>query len=287
MTLQATKEETLIISVAQQIKNGDKLLLGIGLPITAGAIAKNTHAPDAILMMESGMVDFKPLINPMHVADACSCKGYSYAIDLFSMFTTVTHRGFIDKAILGVGQIDKFGNVNSSFKGDDPTSDRPITGAGGAPEFISYARETILTLKGGEFVEKLPYFTSPGYFNGGDERDNKGYYPKGSGPKVLISPHGLFKFDSISKEMYLDALFPGVTLDEVKALIPWDLKIADPLNKYPIPTEAEILALRQFNPGSAFTKPVATELSMANMQRKIMERQAQLNQCKTAAPSAN
>jgi glutaconate CoA-transferase subunit B len=287
MTLQITKDELLIISVAKQIENGDKLLLGIGLPITAGAIAKNTHAPDAILMMESGMVDFKPLVTPGHVADACCCKGYSYAVDLFSMFTSITHRGFIDKAILGVGQIDKFGNVNSSYKGDDPTNDRRITGAGGAPEFISYAKETILTLKGGEFVEKLPYFTSPGYFNGGDERDKKGYYPKGSGPKVLITPHGIFKFDSISKELYLDALFPGVTLDEVKAMVPWDLKVADPLSKYPTATDAEVLALRRFSPGSAFTKPVATELSMANMERRIMERAARLNECKSATPSAS
>ncbi|MFH2128733.1 MAG: CoA-transferase [bacterium] len=287
MTLQITKQELIVISVLRQIKDGDRLLLGIGLPIIAGAVAKQTHAPNAILMMESGMIDFKPLVQPIHVADACCTQGYAYAIDLFSMFTTITHRGFIDKAILGVGQVDKFGNVNSSYLGDDPLRDRRITGAGGAPEFIAYARETILTLKGGEFVEKLPYFTSPGYFNGGDERDRKGYYPKGSGPKVLVTPHGLFRFDPQTKEMYLDALFPGVPLEAVKAKVPWKLKVADSLSPFPRPTDEEILALRRFSPASAFRTAVNAELTLANLERKLAEKKARLDRTKTASQTPN
>ncbi len=269
MKLRITEQELLIISVSRQIQNGDKLLLGVGLPLIAGAVAQKTHAPDAILMMESGIVDFKPLIPPGHIADASCTRGYSCAVDMFSMFTTITHQAHIDKAILGVGQIDKFGNLNSVYDGEDPLKDRRISGAGGAPEFISYARETILTMKGGEFVDKLPYFTSPGYFNGGDEREQKGRYMPGSGPKALISPHGMFRFDPVSKEMYLDALFPGVSLDKVKSIVPWELKVADPLHSFPKPTEAEILALRQFSPGSVFPVQVATELALAALERKI------------------
>ncbi len=269
MKLRITEQELLIITVSRQIQNGDKLLLGVGLPLIAGAVAQKTHAPDAILMMESGIVDFKPLIPPGHIADASCTRGYSCAVDMFSMFTTITHQAHIDKAILGVGQIDKFGNLNSMYDGEDPLKDRRISGAGGAPEFISYARETILTMKGGEFVDKLPYFTSPGYFNGGDEREQKGRYTPGSGPKALISPHGMFRFDPVSKEMYLDALFPGVSLDMVKSKVPWELKVADPLHSFPKPTEAEILALRQFSPGSVFPVQVAGELAHAALERKI------------------
>jgi|GEM_PF-3842617 len=87
--------------------------------------------------------------------------------------------------------------------------------------------------------------------------------------------------------MYLDALFPGVTLDEVKALNPWDLKVADPLSECPKATDAETLALRKFAPSSSFTKPVATELSGAHLQKTIAEREARLKQCKSPELSAN
>lgn len=274
MTLQITKQELLIFAVSKEINNRDKLLLGIGLPIIAGAVAQKTHAPDVILMMESGIVDFMPLVPPLHVADSSSSMGYSYAIDLFSMFTTVTHRGFIDKAILGVGQIDRFGNVNSSYVGGNPTKDARITGAGGAPEFIAYAQDTILTLKGGQFVEKLPYFSSPGYFNGGNEREEKGYYPKGSGPKVLVTSNGIFRFDPKTKEMYLDTIFPGVTLDEIRAVVPWELKIADSLRKCPMPTDKEILALREFAPDQSFSRSVSMELMMAHQMQQMADRKA-------------
>ncbi len=260
MAKKYTKQELIIISVARQIRNGDNCLLGIGLPTIAGHVAKHNHAPDVRLMMESGMVDFDPLTPPMHVADACCTQGYSYAIDLFGMFTSITHRGFLDKAVLGVGQIDKFGNLNSSYAETETGETYRITGAGGAPEFISYAQETILTLKSGEFVEKLSYFTSPGYFGGGSERDDCGRYPKGSGPSVLVTPDAMFKFDKTTKEMYLCALAPGKTVSDIQQRIPWELKVAEQLEKFPVPTDKELDVLRRFSPKSSFSTSVANEL---------------------------
>ena len=46
-----------------------------------------------------------------------------------------------------MGQIDKYGNINTSYLGKPPEAQR-ITAAGGAPEFYAYAKETILTMKG-------------------------------------------------------------------------------------------------------------------------------------------
>jgi len=231
-----TKQELLAVTAARQIQNGDVAVLGVGLPILAGALAKQTHAPEAVLLMESGIVDFEPRVLPTNVADATCTRGYGYAIDLFSVFTTITYAGYLDKAFLGVGQIDKYGNINTSYLGMPPKAQR-ITAAGGAPEFYSYARQTILTMKGKGFVEKLPYFTSPGYLGGGDERDRSGRYTPGSGPSILITSKGIFKFHEQTKEMYLDALFPGVSVEDVRADIPWDLQIPDPLDSFPFPME--------------------------------------------------
>lgn len=268
LSKKVTRQEMLVVAAARQIKNGDVCILGIGLPIIAGAVAKKTHAPEAVLMMESGICDFEPRVLPMHVADASASRGYGYATDLFSVFTTITHAGYLDKAFLGVGQIDKFGNINTSYLGAPPDAQR-ISAAGGAPEFYAYAKKSILTMKGGEFVEKLPYMTSPGYLGGGDEREASGRYTPGSGPEVLLTPRGIFRFHEETKEMYLDALFPGVALEQVRARIPWDLKVADKLADYPIPTDEEILALRRFSPRASFSSPVAVQLVYENFMRKI------------------
>lgn len=268
LSKKVTRQELLIVAAARQIKNGDVCILGIGLPIIAGAVAKKTHAPEAVLIMESGICDFEPRILPMHVADATATRGYGYAIDLFSVFATITHAGYLDKAFLGVGQIDKYGNINTSYLGTPPDAQR-ISAAGGAPEFYAYAKKSILTMKGGEFVEKLPYLTSPGYLGGGNEREASGRYTPGSGPEVLLTPRGIFRFHEETKEMYLDALFPGVTVEQVKARIPWDLKVADKLSAYPIPTDEEILALRQFSPRASFPSPVAVQLVFENFKRKM------------------
>jgi glutaconate CoA-transferase subunit B len=267
LSKQVTKEELLVVTAARQIKNGDVVVLGIGLPILAGALAKQTHAPEAVLLMESGIVDFEPCIMPTNVADATCTRGYGYATDLFSVFTTIAYAGYLDKAFLGVGQIDKYGNINTSYLGKPPEAQR-ITAAGGAPEFYAYAKETILSMKGKGFVEKLPYVTSPGYLGGGDERDRSGRYTPGSGPSILITSKGIFKFHKETKEMYLDALFPGVTVDDVRTDIPWDLKVADTIHSFPVPTDEEITFLRRFSPEKSLPNSVARDLTTAYLHQE-------------------
>ena len=274
LTKKITKEELLIVTAARQIKDHDVCVLGIGMPILAGALAKQTHAPKAILLMESGIVDFEPVGLPMNVADATCTRGYGYAIDLFSVFTTITHAGYLDKAFLGVAQIDKYGNVNTSFLGKPPQAQR-ITAAGGAPEFYAYAKETILSMKGAGFVEKLPYFTSPGYLGGGDERERSGRYTPGSGPSILITSKGIFKFQKDTKEMYLDALFPGVNVEDVRAEVPWDLQVADTLHSFPVPCDEEIDFLRSFSPSSSLPNQVGTQLMVENFMRKMVANNVQ------------
>ena len=271
LSKQITKEELLAVTAARQIKNGDVVVLGIGLPILAGALAKQTHAPEAVLLMESGIVDFEPCILPTNVADATCTRGYGYATDLFSVFTTITYAGYLDKAFLGVGQIDKYGNINTSYLGKPPEAQR-ITAAGGAPEFYAYAKETILTMKGKGFVKKLPYVTSPGYLGGGDERERSGRYTPGSGPSILINSKGIFKFHKETKEIYLDALFPGITVEDVRAEIPWDLKVADTIHSFPVPTDEEIEFLRRLSPLSSFPNTVALDLTTTYYRRKMEEK---------------
>ena len=262
MSKRYTLSELLIITCAKEIEDYQNVILGVGLPTTAGALAKALYAPHATLMMESGIMDFEPLVPLNHIADAHACRGFSYATDLFTAFT-MTYRGFVDVCFLGVGQIDKFGNVNTTCIGDYYQPELRLPGSGGAADFISYAKKAVLTLRGGQFVDKLDYFTSPGYLEGGDSRDNSGLFPKGSGPSMLLTTKGVFRFDSATKEMYLAQIHPGVTVDEIKKDIPWDIKVSPTLSQTERPADKEIEFVRRFAPTEALGRQASTDLAIA------------------------
>jgi len=86
--------------------------------------------------------------------------------------------------------------------------------------------------------------------------------PAGSGPSVLITTRGVFKFDAVTKEMYLAELHPGATLDAVRAEVPWDLKVADTLKTTPAPTGEEIAILRSFAPDVVMGRKLQLEVVM-------------------------
>jgi glutaconate CoA-transferase subunit B len=246
-----TLDELLAIVVAKEINDYENVVLGVGVPMTAGALAKALFAPHATLMMESGIVDIRPLLSLNNIADAHSCRGFSYATDLFSAFT-MTYRGFVDVCFLGVGQVDKYGNLNTTVIGDYEKPDLRLPGSGGAADFMSYSKRTVLTMRGGTFVNKLDYFTSPGYLEGGDSRDKT----------------GLFRFDPMTKEMYLSQIYPGVKLESIKKDIPWDLKVASDLSVTPRPTDEEIDFIRDFAPELSAGRELAVELRNAYIKKK-------------------
>jgi len=185
---------------------------------------------------------------------------------------TMTYRGFVDVCFLGVAQIDRFGNVNTTVIGDYYHPQMRLPGSGGAADFISYARKTILTMRGGEFVNKLDYLTSPGYLDGGDSRDVSGLFPKGSGPIKLLTTKGVFHFDEKTKEMVLSKVHRGVSMDSIRKDIPWDLKISPDLSETDQPTDEEIDFIRNFAPTEAVGRKLMFELALAKNIKKAAAR---------------
>ena len=266
-----TLEELLIITVAKEIRDHENVVLGVGLPTTAGALAKAIYAPHATLIMESGIIDFEPLLPLNHIADANALRGFAYATDLFSAFT-MTYRGFVDVCFLGVAQIDKFGNLNTTVIGDYYKPTMRLPGSGGAADFISYSKRTVLTMLGGEFVNKLDYMTSPGYLEGGDSREKTGRFPKESGPSMLLTTKGVFRFEPESKELYLAQIHPRVRLEDVKKDVPWELKISPDLTETAHPKDEEIDFIRRFAPAQAAGRKLMTELVVANLIKKAQQK---------------
>lgn len=255
-----TRDEILVSAAAREIRDGDLIFVGQGYPILAAIVAKKKHAPNVLFMMEGGIVDFDPYRPPRHIAQANCARGASYYCDLTETFSCHLQGGFVDVGFIGAAQVDKYGNVNSSYVGDLKKDPIRITGSGGAHEIGSFSNRTLILLRHGKFVEKLDYFTTPGYLTGHDSRKEAGLP---GGPAAVITTKGVFRFDENTKEMYLESYHPGSTVDEIKAEIPWELKVAPDLRRTPLPEDDELEIMRDMAPlialGYGFTMQITVE----------------------------
>ncbi|MGI6413589.1 MAG: CoA-transferase subunit beta [Syntrophomonadaceae bacterium] len=244
-------DELMAAIVARQFTNEDVAFIGIGLPLIAAMCAVSTHAPDAILVFEGGGIGAKSRRLPWTISDNPTTDNALGAGPMWRVFGD-TQRGFVSLGVIGGAQIDKYGNLNTTvITGSDGSYLRPrvrLPGSGGANDIASSALRTVIMmrLQKGKFVNKLDFITSPGYLDGPGAREKAGL--KGKGPVMVVTEKALFKFDEETKEMYLDALFPGITVDMVKGLVEWDLRVAPTLSPVEPPTVEQIKVMRAFDP---------------------------------------
>jgi glutaconate CoA-transferase subunit B len=90
----------------------------------------------------------------------------------------------------------------------------------------------------------VDYVTTPGYLDGFDSRIRAGFRPD-TGPEMIVSALGVFKFDPISKEAYLWGVYPNADVEKIKTSVGWDLKVADKLTTIPPPNAEEIKVVRE------------------------------------------
>ncbi|MDO9537338.1 MAG: CoA-transferase, partial [Thermoplasmata archaeon] len=160
-------------------------------------------------------------------------------------------RGYLTLGILGGAQIDKFGNLNTTaILGDNvyPNVKVRLPGSGGANDIASSAGRTVIMmrLEKKRFLNKIDYITSPGHLTGGNSRKETGLV--GGGPAAVITEKCIFRFDEGTKEMYLDSLHPGVTVEEIKDNVSWDLKVANDLKETERPTIEEVDFMKTIDP---------------------------------------
>ncbi len=244
-------KELMATCCSREIKNGERVFVGIGLPMMSAIIAQNTHAKDSIFVYEGGGVGGKSRRVPWSIADNPTAENALMIHEMWRLFGD-QQAGFIDRGIIGGAQVDKYGNLNTTvIFGKNGTYQDPkirLPGSGGANDIGSSAGETtiIMQLEKGKFVEKVDYITTPGHLTGSGARKKAGLL--GNGPTSLICQKCIFRFDTDTKEMYLDTLFPGVTIEDVVALVDWDLKIAKEVKQVQPPEQIHIDLIKKYDP---------------------------------------
>ena len=239
-----TTNEMMTVAASRQLRDGTVCFVGIGLPSQAANLARATHAPNCVLVYESGTIGAKPEVLPHSIGDGVLAEHADSVVPVPEIFAYWLQTGRIDIGFLGAAQIDRFANINTTVIGpyEDPKVRLP--GAGGAPEIAASAKEVMVVMPqtARAFVEELAFVTSAGYLDGGDSREQLSYL--GAGPTVLITDLGILKPDPETKELTLTDLHPGTSVEQAREATGWDLRVADDLGTTDPPTEEELRVLR-------------------------------------------
>ena len=237
--------------VARQIRNDDVAFIGVGIPLIAGIVAVSTHATGAILVYEGGGIGARTRRIPWMISDNPTTDNALAAVQMWRVFSD-QQRGFITLGIIGGAEVDRFGNLNTTvIYGTDGTYARPkvrLPGSGGANDIASSALRTIIMmrLRKGKFVNRVQFVTSPGHLSGPSERKKAGLL--GKGPAMVVTDQCIFGFDDNTREMYLQTLYPGISVDDVRQSVDWELKVSPDLKEVEPPTQAELRVMRAFDP---------------------------------------
>lgn len=259
-----TADEIMTVTAARHLVNGAVCFVGIGLPSAACNLARRTHAPDLVLIYESGTVGTRPRVLPLSIGDGELAETATCVVPLPEIFAHYLQRGRVDVGFLGAAQIDRYGNLNSTVIGDYAHPTVRLPGAGGAPEIATYAREVLVIMKQTprSFVPRLDFRTSCGHLTGSGARAASG--APGAGPRAVITDFGVLRPHPGTGELELAALYPGITVDAARAATGWPLEVAEHLETIRAPEPADLAALRDLEAATRAAHGRAIRITLRN-----------------------
>jgi len=253
--MEYTRQEFMAIATGRELRDGELAIFGVGLSMLAGYFAVKNHAPNLMAFTEGGVFGATP-VGGLPWGIECNrisanATSFTNAVDALGCLVA---SGRCDVGIIGAAQIDKYGNVNTTgiwdpdqvpWKVGKYTRPRVrLNGSGGANDIAVGCKRYIIMAahEKKRFVERVDYISSPGYINGGNDREKYNFI--GGGPSAIITTLGILRPDPVTKEFYLDAYFPYSSVEEIIANTGWDLKVSPNVKPVPEPTEQELANLR-------------------------------------------
>ncbi|MCD6028900.1 MAG: hypothetical protein K0S78_1074 [Thermomicrobiales bacterium] len=239
-----TRQELMAATAAREFADGQTCFIGTGLPMIAAYLAKATHAPNVVLVFESGTIDAQPRELAEAVGDFRLLSGAARWTGLYDALSLL-QRGVIDLGFLGAAEMDRFGNINTTVIGPYEKPKVRLPGSGGANDIASMARAyvTIMPHERHKLVERVQYVTTPGFLDGPGARERAGL--PGAGPRRVITDLAVMGFDDVSKELRVESIHPGVTADEVRQSTGFAIKIPNDVPPTPPPTAEQVRLIRE------------------------------------------
>jgi glutaconate CoA-transferase, subunit B len=228
---------------ARELRDGEVVFVGIGLPNLACNLARATHAPNLVLIYESGAVGAVPERLPVSIGDPALVTGSLMVCGMADVFQYFLQNGRIEVGFLGGAQVDRWGNINTTVIGNYAHPKVRLPGSGGATEIAAHAQRTLVMAKLDPrvFPEQVDFLTSPGHRCRGRPRRELGL--PGAGPVKVITDKAILEADGTG-ELVLAALYPGVRAEQVKAGVGWPLRVRTTLLEVAPPASRDLALLR-------------------------------------------
>ena len=260
MTGPWSAEDAMVVAGSRMLADGAVVFAGVGAPLLASVLAQQLHAPDLTIVLEGGYIGPRMLPGKLPISTN-EMRGAHRSVMLTGIVDVFLYAqgGHFDHGLVGAAQIDRYGNVNTSFIGPVDHPKVRLPGSGGANDIVSSCREIFVITKHERrrFVERVDFVTSPGYLDGGDARKRAGL--TGGRPVAVITDLAVMGFDPRTKRMRLDGVQPGVGVDEVVANTGFELLVPPTVPELEPPTGEELAALARLRGGEGAVPPVVPE----------------------------
>ena len=248
-----TASELLAVMSARLLLDGQIIFAGVGIPLLAATLAQRVHAPSLTILFEGGVIG--PFIVPGELPPSTNEQRCTRKANMVLPITDVMlllQRGYIDIGFMGGAQIDRYGNLNSSFIGDPEQPKIRLPGTGGGND-ISSLTNMIVAMKHEKrrFVPEVDFVTSPGFLGGGTSRANAGLVS--GGMFRVVTDLAIMGFDEQSKEMKVLSLHEGVSNEQVQDNTGFDLAFDDTVHTTQPPAPEELAVVRELDPESLYT----------------------------------
>ena len=236
--------EIMAVAGARELRDGEIVVVGLGLPQVACVLAKRTHAPGLTSLLEIGVVNMNPVDTPVGLADSRIFYGGTCWSGFLDVLGMNLHRGVVDVGFLGTLELDRYGNINTTLLKEDSGKIRYFNGSAGGNDVASLAKRVIVILR--HEKRKLPlavaHLTSTG-FVGGKSRAALGL--RGGGPHRVITDMAVLGFDPETREAMLLSVHPGSSAQQVQENTGFPLRMPATVPETPLPTPEELRLLRE------------------------------------------
>jgi glutaconate CoA-transferase, subunit B len=187
-------EEMIAVAISREVRDGETVAVGTLAPVPAAGVllAHLSHAPRATVLIFNHE-DYWPFRNG-------SKEFYDYA-----------QRGNFDLFFLSGGQIDRHGNLNLITIGAHDHPRLRFPGGAGSAMLYYLARRVILFRLDHTpriFVDRVDAIASPG--------SSPPDVVRPGGPWKAITPLCVFRFDPTRRELVVESIHPGVSLEELR-----------------------------------------------------------------------
>jgi glutaconate CoA-transferase subunit B len=251
-----TAQELMVAAAAREIADGELVFVGMRLPVLAFAVARSTHAPTALGLYEVGLMRAAPaeaFLGTM--GDPPNVVGALWATRMSNVMALLA-QGLVDLGFIGGAEVDRYGNLNTSYIGDFRSPAVKLPGSGGGADIAILSRRwvTLMSHEKRRLVERVSYITSPGHGDGTPGWRARNGLP-GGGPASIVTTLGVLRFPPQGGEAFLASFHPGHSAEEVRAATGWDLKLAPDVRETLSPSDAELAQIRRYDPEGFWTRP--------------------------------